>query len=184
MRYATSLSSAGSLQQHDEAVPEQCLTCVVYDENVVEGGLHRVWAVGRHDTARYGHRVIGREEGRVEGVEAAGVEDGDDKPARVEDADELEHGADMALYSAMERQSSSGWARWRGSRTSGGWRSRRAFKGSCPWSSGVGTPRADLLSSLAVRSPSLGDVLTVNPEACLGGVLPVNPEASEQAAQL
>jgi hypothetical protein len=112
------------------------------------------------------------------------VEDGDDKPARVEDADELEHGADMALYSAMERQSSSGWARWRGSRTSGGWRSRRAFKGSCPWSSGVGTPRADLLSSLAVRSPSLGDVLTVNPEACLGGVLPVNPEASEQAAQL
>jgi hypothetical protein len=35
---------------------------------------------------------------------------------------------------------------------------------------------------LAVRSPSLGDVLTVNPEACLGGVLAVNPEASEQAA--
>jgi hypothetical protein len=105
MRYATSLSSAGSLQQHDEAVPEQCLTCVVYDENVVEGGLHRVWAVGRHDTARDGHIVIGREEGRVEGVEAAGVEDGDDKPACVEDAGELEHGADMALYSAMKRQS-------------------------------------------------------------------------------
>jgi hypothetical protein len=35
----------------------------------------------------------------------AGVEDGDDKPARVKDAGELEHGADMALYSAMERQS-------------------------------------------------------------------------------
>jgi hypothetical protein len=65
MRYAASLSSAGSLQQHDEAVPEQCLTCTVSDENVVEGGLHCVWAVGRHDTARDGHRVIGREEGRV-----------------------------------------------------------------------------------------------------------------------